>query len=185
MFILASQSPRRQELLRLITEDFEICAADVDESIGAGASPGEAVMMLARKKAGAVSERYPNDVVIGADTVVALGGKILGKPRDEAGAADMLRMLAGKTHTVFTGVCIIKSGGETTFFEVTEVEFSGMSEDEIMEYVRTGEPYDKAGAYGIQGRASLFIPKISGDYYNVMGLPVSALYRKLREKHFI
>lgn len=185
MLILASQSPRRQELLKLITEEFEVCAADVDESIDGGAEPSEAVMMLARRKAEAVSEKYPDDVVIGADTVVALGAKILGKPRDEAEAADMLGMLAGKTHTVYTGVCIIKNGGKTTFFEATEVEFSSMSENEIIEYVRTGEPSDKAGAYGIQGRAALFIPKISGDYYNVMGLPVSALYKKLREKHSI
>lgn len=179
MLILASQSPRRQELLRLIAPDFEILAADVDEHIENGTSPDEAVMGLAVKKARAVADLRPEDTVIGADTVVALDGKILGKPRDSTDAAMMLRMLASKTHTVYTGVCIIQNGVETVFFEATEVTFTGMTDKEIAKYVETGEPLDKAGAYGIQGAAAPFISGISGDFYNVMGLPVSALYRRL------
>lgn len=183
MLILASQSPRRHELLRLIEPDFEIITADVDERIEKGTSPGEAVMSLALKKARAVAEINTEDTVIGADTVVALGGEILGKPRDSKEAAAMLRKLAGKTHTVYTGVCLIMDGGETVFFEATDVTFTQMTDDEIKQYVETGDPLDKAGAYGIQGRAAAFISGINGDFYNVMGLPVSALYRKLRELH--
>lgn len=179
MLILASQSPRRQELLRLIAPEFEVFAADVDEHIENGTSPDEAVMGLALKKARAVADLRPGDTVIGADTVVVLDGKILGKPRDNADAAEMLRRLASKTHTVYTGVCIIQNDVETAFFEATDVTFTDMTENEIAVYIETGEPLDKAGAYGIQGAAAPFISGIHGDFYNVMGLPVSALYRRL------
>lgn len=180
MLILASQSPRRQELLRLIAPEFEIFAADVDEYIESGTSPDEAVMGLALKKARTVADLRPDDTVIGADTVVVLDRKILGKPRDNADAAGMLRMLASNTHTVYTGVCIIQNGIETAFFEATDVTFTDMTEKEIAAYVETGEPLDKAGAYGIQGAAAPFISGIRGDFYNVMGLPVSTLYRRLQ-----
>lgn len=181
MIILASQSPRRHELLRLIEPEFEIICADVDESIAPHTKPEHAVMDLARKKARAVAALRPCDTVIGADTVVALDGMILGKPRDNADAAAMLRRLAGKTHKVYTGLCVIANGAETAFFEVTDVTFTAMADDEIAAYIATGDSLDKAGAYGIQGGAAAFISGINGDFYNVMGLPVSALYRKLRE----
>lgn len=181
MLILASQSPRRRELLSLIAPDFEIVTADVDERIKSGTSPCEAVMMLARKKARVIADCKHEDTVIGADTVVALGETILGKPRDGVEAAAMLRILAGKTHTVYTGVCIIKNGVETVFFEATDVTFTDMTDAEIADYVETGEPMDKAGAYGIQGKAAPYISGIRGDFYNVMGLPVSALYRRLKD----
>lgn len=183
MLILASQSPRRKELLGLITPEFEIITADVDERIEDGTSPDNAVMSLALKKALAVAAFRPGDTVIGADTVVAIDGIILGKPKDSEHAAEMLRMLAGKTHTVYTGVCIVRDGAETVFYEATDVTFTDMDEDEIAAYITTGEPFDKAGAYGVQGGAARFVSGIRGDFYNVMGLPVSALYRKLKAAH--
>ena len=177
MLILASKSPRRKELLSIITEDFVIRTADVDESLPCNIEPDKAVEYLSKIKA----EPFNNgvDTVIGADTVVAVDGKILGKPKDRDDAYNMLRMLSGKYHSVFTGVTVIKPTGSITFSVETKVKFFDLTDDEINAYIDTSEPYDKAGSYGIQGRGALLVKKIEGDYFNVVGLPVSTLKRYL------
>ena len=177
MLILASKSPRRRELLSLITTDFEIKSADVDETLPDGISPQEAVEYLSEIKA----KPFDNgvDTVIGADTVVAVDGKILGKPADRQQAAEMLRSLSGKYHSVFTGVTVVKPEGTAVFSVETRVKFFDLTDDEINSYVLTGECDDKAGAYGIQGKGSLLVEKIDGDYFNVVGLPVSKLNKYL------
>lgn len=178
--ILASQSPRRRELLSLITADFKVIPAKGEEILPEGIAPSEAVILLSRQKAAEIYKEYKNETIIASDTVVAIDGKILGKPADEADAAAMLRLLSGRTHSVFTGVCIISpDGGESCFAEETTVEFWQLSEQQIADYVKSGEPMDKAGAYGIQGAGALLVKRINGDYYNVMGLPVGRLYREL------
>lgn len=180
--ILASQSPRRRELLSLITEDFEIIPAKGEENIPEGTPPAEAVKLLAAQKAQEVYSAHGGDIIIAADTVVALGDRILGKPADEKDAADMLTMLSGTRHSVFTGVCIISpEGEERSFVEETTVDFWELSQQEIADYVATGEPMDKAGAYGIQDLGALLVRSINGDYYNVMGLPVGRLLREMRD----
>lgn len=177
MLILASKSPRRRELLSLITTDFEIKSADVDETLPEGISPQEAVLHLSKIKA----EPFNNgiDTVIGADTVVAVDSKILGKPADRQQAAEMLKSLSGKYHSVFTGVTVIKPEQSVTFSVETKVKFFDLTDDEIYSYVATGECDDKAGAYGIQGKGSLLVEKIDGDYFNVVGLPISKLNKYL------
>lgn len=179
MIILASQSPRRQELLKLITNDFEIKVSNVDETLPSGISPKNAVLYLSKIKA----EPFKNDsdIIIGADTVVALDGKILGKPKNEENAREMLRFLSGKAHSVFTGVTVIKGDTTKSFAVETKVKFFDLTDKEIDEYIKTGESADKAGAYGIQGYGSLLVEKIDGDYFNVVGLPVSRLARELLE----
>ena len=196
--ILASQSPRRKELLEQIGLEFEICPAKGEEII-TKTVPEEVVMELSRQKAEEVAimvSSYrsnhqdimtPSDIlVIGADTVVAYDGKILGKPVDEADAKRMLKMLSGNTHSVFTGVTLVLMGkngrtGEVVFFEKTDVTMYPMTETEIDHYVASGEPMDKAGAYGIQNPFGMqYIKCIDGDYYNVVGLPVSRLYQELK-----
>lgn len=182
--ILASQSPRRYELLKLIAEDFSVLPAMGEEVVPEGLSPAEVVQHLAQQKAREIRALYkdsPREVIIAADTVVAIDGKILGKPKDAFDAADMLGLLSGRTHSVFTGVCVI---GETerVFAEETKVEFYELSTEEIRAYIATGEPMDKAGAYGIQERGALLVKRIDGDYYNVMGLPVARLARVLKGK---
>ena len=181
--ILASQSPRRKELLSLITSDFEIIPAKGKEILPENISPENAVLLLAEQKADEIFAEHKNRVIIAADTVVAVDGKILGKPTDEADAFCMLKMLSGRIHSVFTGVCVIFENGERkTFAEHTEVEFYPLSDEEIRAYIATGEPMDKAGAYGIQDYGALLVKRISGDYYNVMGLPVGRLSRVLKGK---
>lgn len=175
MLILASKSPRRRELLSLITEDFSVKTADVDETLPEGISPARAVEYLSKIKALAAANGV--DTIIGADTVVAVDGKILGKPADRAQAREMLRSLSGKYHSVFTGVTVIKPDSEITFSVETRVKFFELTDTEIDEYVSTGECDDKAGAYGIQGKGSLLVERIEGDYFNVVGLPVSTLNR--------
>lgn len=177
MIILASQSPRRQELLKLITNDFEIKVSNVDETLPSGISPKDAVLYLSKIKA----EPFKNgsDIIIGADTVVALDGKILGKPKNDENAREMLKFLSGKAHSVFTGVTLIKGDIKRSFSVETKVKFFDLTDEEIDEYIKTGEPADKAGAYGIQGYGSLLVEKIDGDYFNVVGLPVSKLAREL------
>ncbi len=178
--ILASASPRRRELLSLITEDFEIIPSRTDEALPDGMYAAEASEYLARIKCGAVAEKYPDCCVIGADTLVILGQDILGKPKDENDAFHMLKRLSGKTHLVTTGVCV-KYGNKTeSFTEISEVEFLPLSDEEILNYIRSGEPMDKAGAYGIQEKGALFVKKICGDFNNIVGLPVSRLYRVLK-----
>lgn len=179
--ILASASPRRRELLSLITTDFEIIVSEADETLPESIAPEQAVMELAARKAAAVSKSHPDRAVIGSDTVVAVDGEILGKPIDDADAVRMLKLLSGRKHHVFTGLCIAYQGKNTVFYDGAAVEFAEMSEAEIADYVASGEPRDKAGAYAIQGLASKFITSISGDYYSVVGLPVSRLYKSLKD----
>lgn len=183
--ILASQSPRRKELLGYITQDFTVKVSDADETLKEGMTPEETVMYLATIKGEAVSEEFADDTVISADTVVVSDSTILGKPHSTEEAFSMLKSLSGKTHSVFTGVCIISADKKICFAEKTEVTFADLSDDEIIAYISTGEPFDKAGAYGIQGKGSVLITSVSGDYYNVMGLPVARLNRILRENGLI
>ena len=196
--ILASQSPRRKELLEQIGLEFEICPAKGEEII-TKTIPEEVVMELSKQKAEEIAAMVssfgeehkdittPSDImVIGADTVVAYDGKILGKPKDEADAKRMLTMLAGNTHSVFTGVTLVlidKSGraGELVFYEKTDVKMHPMTEEEIDRYIATGEPMDKAGSYAIQGKCAIHIEKIDGDYNNVVGLPITRIYQELKK----
>ena len=181
--ILASQSPRRIELIREAGFDVQVIPADIDESARPGEGPFELVERLARAKAEAVSSAHaaPGETVVAADTIVALDGELLGKPADEADARRMLRALSGKTHQVATGVCIAHGECIDSFVDITDVTFYELSDAEIDAYVATGEPMDKAGAYGIQGFGALLIEGIQGDYYNVMGLPVCRLGGILRQ----
>lgn len=172
MLVLASASPRRRELFALFTAHFAVDVSEADETLPPGIAPDQAVQLLAREKALAVAVRRPGDIVVGADTVVVLDGEILGKPRDKAHAADMLRALSGRGHTVYTGVAVTDSGGCETFAERTAVEFAPLCDRQISAYIATGEPMDKAGAYGIQGQGALFVRSIHGDFYTVMGFPV-------------
>lgn len=176
--VLASKSPRRSEILKNAGIDFVVRVADADETIPAGTNPEDAVVFLAARKAMAV-ERAEDETVLGADTVVVLDGKILGKPKDKDDAFNMIKRLSGRVHSVFTGVCAIGNGISMTFAEETKVEFYKLTDEEINTYINTSEPYDKAGAYGIQGLASKFIRAIEGDYFNVVGLPISAIYQKI------
>ncbi len=196
--ILASASPRRKELLEQIGLEFEICPARGEEII-TKTIPEEVVMELSKQKAEEVASMIaafgeenkeittPSDIlVIGADTVVAYDGRILGKPKDEEDAKRMLSMLAGNTHSVFTGVTLVlidKSGraGELVFYEKTDVTMHSMTDTEIERYVASGEPMDKAGAYGIQGKCAIYIEKIHGDYNNVVGLPITRIYQELKK----
>lgn len=177
--ILASASPRRKELLQKITDDFICVPADIDESLPCGARIEKAPEYLALKKAEHIAKDYDDSIVIGSDTGVFYGGEMLGKPKDRADAKRMLEMLSGKTHSVITGCAIIKGDKKITFSCETKVTFYELSQKEIKDYVATGECEDKAGAYGIQGYGALLIKEINGDYFNVVGLPVAQLYRKL------
>lgn len=179
MLILASQSPRRQELLKYITTEFEVKVSDVDESLPEGISPKDAVLYLSRIKAEPFKNE--NDIIIGADTVVAISNTILGKPKDKEDAKAMLKLLSGKSHSVFTGVSVISKDKAESFAVETRVKFFNLSDEEIEGYISTGEPMDKAGAYGIQGFGSLLVEGIDGDYFNVVGLPISKLNRVLKE----
>ena len=177
--ILASASPRRQELLKLFGIPFIIRVADIDETMDPQASAYDEVARLSREKAMAVS-REPEDTVIAADTIVVCQGKILGKPHSYEEAVSMLQLLSGRDHQVMTGCTVLKGDRAETFTEVTDIHFRELSEKEIRRYVDSGEPMDKAGAYGIQGGAALFCEKMVGDYYNVMGLPVCRLGQVLK-----
>jgi len=176
--ILASQSPRRRELLGLFGLAFTVSSADIDETMDPAEPPSEEVARVSVRKAEATA-RGPEDVVVAADTIVVCGGQILGKPLDAADAKRMLRLLSGKDHQVMTGVCVLRGQQREVFTEVTDIHFRALSDREIDRYIRTGEPMDKAGAYGIQGGAALFAQRMVGDYYNVMGLPVCRLWETL------
>lgn len=180
--ILASASPRRKELMQLICPSFRVIPADcgeaVPEALGARNVPG----YLSYQKCECISQVYQKAVVIGCDTVVTTAdGEILGKPKDEEDAKRMLRLLSGRVHTVDTGVSVSHNGHIETFTETTKVWFKELTDEEIDDYVATGEPMDKAGAYGIQGEGTLLVEKIEGDFFNVVGLPVSKLAAKLHE----
>ena len=177
--ILASKSPRRQELLKLFGLPFTVRVADIDETMEHD-DPAEAVALLSRKKAAAARET-DDQVVIGADTIVVLDGKILGKPADEADAFRMLSALSGRRHQVMTGVTVLQGDRFVSVTEITEVTFRSLTEQEIRRYIATGDPMDKAGSYGIQSGGALFVEGICGDYYNVVGLPVCRLGQILKE----
>ena len=177
--ILASGSPRRRELLGLFGIPFTIRAADIDETMDPGKDPFDEVARVSRLKALAVP-REEGDLVIAADTIVVCCGRVLGKPHSREEAAAMLRLLSGRDHQVMTGCTLVRGDAVGTFTEVTDLHFRPLSQGEIARYVDSGEPMDKAGAYGIQGGAALFCEKIVGDYYNVMGLPVCRLGQALR-----
>ncbi|HWP80286.1 MAG TPA: Maf family protein [Candidatus Acidoferrum sp.] len=181
--VLASASPRRRELLSGLGLAFEVAAADIDEEAVTAPTPQELVKELALQKARAVAKVRPDALVIGADTVVFKDGRIFGKPQDEADAADMLRALSGDIHTVATGVALVSPETEIADVVTAQVTFKTLTEGEIKRYIATGEPFDKAGGYGIQGRAAAMIREISGDYYTVVGLPVCRLGELLAE-HF-
>ena len=178
--ILASQSPRRKELMGLFHIPFLVRAADIDETMDPGKAPFHEVARVSRLKAEA-TPHTDDDVVIAADTIVVCDGQVLGKPADPADAARMLRLLSGKDHQVMTGLTVLRANTCICHTEVTDIHFRPLTQKEIDSYVATGEPMDKAGAYGIQGGAALFVEKLSGDYYNVMGLPVCRLSQILRQ----
>ncbi|MDR3277958.1 MAG: Maf family protein [Oscillospiraceae bacterium] len=177
--ILASQSPRRRELLTLLGLTFTAVPSE-GEIAPAGLPPGETVKNIAGAKAQNVAARHPGDVIIAADTLVFLDGALLGKPRDQEDAARMLRLLSGRTHEVYTGVCVQKDRRADARFEKTAVRFRAIDDDEIARYIASGEPADKAGAYGAQGRGAVFIERIEGDFFNVMGLPLCRLSSMLK-----
>jgi len=178
--ILASASPRRREILSLLGLDFKVVPPRVEESKGAG-SPYLVARRLAKEKALSVFREHPEALVIGADTVVYFKGKVLGKPKDEEEALKMLKELSGKWHAVVTGVALFYPGGKRVFHDDARVKFRKFSEEEARHYVKTGEPLDKAGAYGVQGFGAVLVEKIRGNFYTVMGLPVHRLYEELRK----
>lgn len=178
--VLASKSPRRKEILEKAGYEIEIRTQDADETLPNGILPEDAVKMLAEIKASAV-ERKNDELVIGADTVVVLDGKILGKPKTQDDAFSMLKSLSGRAHEVFTGVCLITNDKKVTFSDCSTVEFNKLTDEEIWNYINTGEPMDKAGSYGIQGLGSAFAKVSSGSFYNVMGLPIEILQDVLLE----
>jgi len=180
--ILASASPRRQELLKLFGHPFQIRVADIDETMDPEKAPFDEVARVSRCKALAV-DRSETEIVIAADTIVVCGGKVLGKPKSEAEATQMLKLLSGRDHQVMTGVTVLRGNVCQTFTEVTDLHFRELSDAEIARYVASKEPMDKAGAYGLQDKASVFVEKINGDYFNVVGLPVFRLFRLIKE-HF-
>ena len=193
--ILASSSPRRRELMAQAGFAFEVLVSEADETIEAE-TPGEMVEVLSERKAAAVAEEIKKQgfaeesvLLVGADTMVAIDGKKLGKPKDEKGAEEMLEELSGRTHQVYTGVTLIRlkkaeNGSilqeSRTFSEGTDVSFYPLTKEEIRSYIATGEPMDKAGAYGIKGKAAVFVKEIKGDYNNVVGLPIARLYQELK-----
>ena len=181
MLILASKSPRRKDLLGLYTEKFKIEVSDVAEPEFCGGDVGDYVMSLARLKASAVAKNHPDDTIIGADTVVAVGGNVLGKPESEDHAREMLRSMSGSFQQVYTGICIIRGGEVITDAVETRLIFRELSCEDIEEYVATGECMDKAGAYGIQGGAKEFVETLAGDYFNVIGLPMKRLCEILED----
>ncbi len=179
--ILASQSPRRREILTLMDIPFEVIESHVQEVPPAGATPQELVKALARQKARAVFSMHPNDCVIGADTVVDLDGRVLGKPHTPERAKEYLRLLSGRSHIVYTGICVLTPGRADVRSVRTDVTFRPMTDEEIDWYVGTGDPLDKAGSYGVQGPASLFVDSLTGNYFNIIGMPAPTLYEMLLE----
>ena len=178
--ILASASPRRQELLRIFGCPFTVRAADIDETMDPDKAPFDEVARVSRQKAQAIAAGQ-DDVIIAADTIVVCCGKVLGKPRDAEDARRMLSLLSGRDHQVMTGCTVMRGSRAVTFTEVTDLHFRPLLPQEIRRYILTGEPMDKAGAYGIQGGGALFCQRMEGDYYNVMGLPLCRLGQVLRD----
>ena len=181
MLILASQSPRRRDLLSMLGLDFTVITADIDETMDETLSVEDAVAEVCKRKAEAVAQLHPQDTIIAADTIVVVEDTVLGKPHDEEEAKAMLRRLSGRSHTVMTAFCLWEKGRAVTHVEKTNLRFKPLSNEEIDAYVATGSPMDKAGSYGIQDQAAIFVEALEGDYYNVMGLPVCALVKALRK----
>lgn len=182
--ILASQSPRRCEILKNAGYDFEIKPADIDEVVDEKLLPSELVCSLATQKAEAVYNNLNNKddvVVIGSDTIVSLGNKVLGKPKDKQQAFEMLKSLSGKQHEVYTGVCLKSKDKTISFYDCTKVEFYELNDEQIKAYIETGEPMDKAGSYGIQAKGCILVKGIVGDYFSVMGFPISKTARELEK----
>lgn len=182
--ILASGSPRRREILEQIGIEFIVCVSDVKEVI-TKTNPDQVVLELAEQKGEFVAKQFKEGIILSADTIVSAKGQILGKPQGKEEAYEMLQCLSGQTHSVYTGVCILRKEkgqitGKKLFFEETKVEMYPLTEQEIQNYIEDGEPLDKAGAYGIQGKAAIFVKAIQGDYYNVVGLPVARVYQELK-----
>ena len=177
--ILASKSPRRKEILQNAGLDFEIIVSHTDESVPAGTLPFDAVMQISQRKAQAVKnvlgDKAKNKIILSADTVVVIDNQIIGKPKDQEDAFSILSRLSGKRHVVYTGFTIIKDDFIYSDFESTNVYFRQLSDTEIMSYIKSGEPMDKAGAYGIQHKGALLVNKIHGDYFNVVGLPINKI----------
>ena len=174
--ILASGSPRRAEILGSVGWEFTKAVADIDESEADGETPEDYVVRLAREKAEKVALAYPDGIVLGADTTVVIDGQIIGKPADLDDAKRMLRMLSGREHEVLTGVAVVRNGRTVSGIQSTRVKFTSMSDEEVEFLAEEGEPLDKAGAYAVQAQAALFIEGIEGDYWNVVGLPISLVY---------
>jgi septum formation protein len=180
--ILASKSPRRQELLRLMDIDFRIVLKEVDESYPANLAPEEVAVYVAEKKAKAYDELIKDEIVLTADTIVCINNQILGKPDDAAHAVEMLQLLSGRMHHVITGVCLLHKHAYHSFYDVSEVYFGELTDEEIIDYVDKYQPFDKAGSYGIQERIGLIgIERINGSYTNVVGLPTEKLYSELQK----
>lgn len=182
--ILASRSPRRIELLKLITNEFEVVPSCFDESKVQHTNPTKLVEELSFQKANVVKEQYKNHTIIGCDTVVSLDDEIFGIPSDYEMAKQMIQKLSGKTHTVITGVSVLDMHTVTTFHCKTDITFYDLTEQEIEDYIQSNEPYDKAGGYGIQAKGGLFVKKIEGDYYNVVGLPIAPLNQVIKQLKF-
>lgn len=180
MIVLASNSPRRKQLMRLISPSFIIDPADIEESRAENIPLDRMPEFLALQKAQQVQKKHPDDIVIGCDTGVFINNMMIGKPSSDKTAFEILKMLSGKTHRVITGCAIIKGEQTLRFSQTTDVEFYPLTDEEMKAYIATGEPGDKAGAYGIQGKGALLVKEIRGDFYNVVGLPVALLSRKLR-----
>jgi len=180
MFILASKSPRRKQLLEMVGFHFECIPSDAEEIVPEGMRPSEMPEFLSKLKAHDIKKGHPLDTVIGSDTLVVIDGHQIGKPKSEEEAFRMLKTLSGRTHEVFTGVTICFPDSEESFTSRTEVEFYELSDQEIWDYIKTGDPMDKAGAYGIQGIGAPLVKAVHGDYYTVMGLPVAEVVHRIR-----
>ena len=180
MIILASKSPRRKQLLSMMGLEFAVQTADIDETMDPSQAPAHEAAAVSARKAEKIAAQHPQDVIVSADTIVVIDGNILGKPKEEQDAARMLRLLSGRTHTVCTGLTVHANGRANTQVVETSVTFRDLSDAEIAAYIETGEPMDKAGAYGIQGYGAMFVSHLDGDYFCVMGLPVCTLAGMLR-----
>ncbi|MDY4788426.1 MAG: Maf family protein [Bacilli bacterium] len=179
MIVLASKSPRRKELLSLITKDFIICESNFDESLIDEKNPLQLVKLLSYYKALTVQKNYPNDIIIGSDTIVCINNQILGKPKNIDDAKRMLTLLSNSTHEVITGLTILSKKKKICLAKKAKVYFKKLNDQEIDDYINSLEPFDKAGAYAIQGLGSKFIKKINGDYFTIVGLPVNLVYESL------
>ena len=182
MLILASASPRRDELLTMAGLAHECIPSHVEEEVPEGTRPQDIPVLLSAQKAADVFSAHPDDLVLGADTIVAVDGEVLGKPKTKEEAAAMLRLLSGKTHTVYTGVTLMDAAGSESFCSGSRVTFYDLTEEEILRYVNSGEPMDKAGAYGIQGSGCILVRHIEGDYFTIMGLPVAEVYHRVKRR---